>query len=58
MSGLFSTPKTPVIPPPAVMPSPDSAGVSAAKKKALMAAATQTGKQSTILTDYGQKLGG
>jgi hypothetical protein len=59
---LFSTPKAPVIPPPAVMPTPDSAGVNVAKKKALMAAATRTGRSSTILTDYGSastdKLGG
>ena len=58
MSSLFSTPKAPVIPPPAVMPTPDTEGVNAAKKKAQLAAATRTGRQSTILTDYGDKLGG
>lgn len=44
------------------MPTQDSAGVSMAKKKALMAAATRTGRASTILTDYGNsgsdRLGG
>lgn len=58
MTSLFSTSKAPVIPPPAVMPTPDDAGVNAAKKKVMAAAATRTGRQSTILTDYGDKLGG
>jgi hypothetical protein len=62
MGGILSTPKAPVIPPPAVMPTPDDAAVMAAKKKANVAARTRTGRQSTILTDYGvaggNKLGG
>lgn len=62
MTSLFSTPKAPPIPPPAVMPTPDDAAVMAAKKKAKTAAQTRTGRQSTILTDYGvaggSKLGG
>ena len=62
MGSLFSTPKPPTIPPPAVMPTPDDEASKMAKKKNLMAAATRTGRSSTILTDYGtpksEKLGG
>lgn len=53
MSGLFSTPKAPVIPPPAPMPTPDDAAILAAKKKTVAAARLRTGRSSTILTDYG-----
>lgn len=59
---LFSTPKTPtpVVPPPAPMPTPDDNAALAAKKKAQMAASTRTGRSSTILTDSnsGSKFGG
>ena len=62
MSGILSTPKPPVIPPPAPMPVPDDEAAMAAKKRALKAASTRTGRSSTILTDYGtaksEKLGG
>lgn len=60
MSGLFSTPKAPVVPPPAPMPTPDDVAVNAAKKRAAMAASTRTGRASTILTDSnsGTKFGG
>ena len=49
----------PVVTPPAVMPTPDDAAVAAAKKRKLAAAMQTSGRQSTILTDYGQadKLG-
>lgn len=50
---IFSTPKAPVIPPPAVMPVPDDEAAMRAKKKAIAAASTRTGRSSTILTDYG-----
>lgn len=55
---LLSTPKAPTIPPPATMPTPNSTEEALAKKKVLMAAATRTGRQSTILTDQSNALGG
>lgn len=62
MGNIFSTPKPPQIPPPAVMPTPDDNAVMQAKKKAVVAARSRTGRSSTILTDYGtpssDKLGG
>lgn len=61
MGGIFSTPKTPVVPPPAPMPTPDDELAAKAKKKAIVAATTRSGRQSTILTEFGQnrdKLGG
>jgi hypothetical protein len=62
MSGILSTPKAPVIPPPAPMPTPDSAEMAKAKKKQQAAAMSRTGRQSTIMTNFGQtggdKLGG
>jgi len=57
MGSLFSSPKTPVIPPPAPMPTPDDNAALAAKKKAMAAAQTRTGRSSTILTDYGTSQG-
>lgn len=61
MGGLFKAPKAPVVPPPAPMPVPNDEAVVAAKKKTVSAARTRGGRQSTILTDFGQagdKLGG
>ena len=54
MSGLFGggAPK-PTIAPPAVMPTPDDEAVRAAKKRKQAAAMATSGRQSTILTDYG-----
>lgn len=59
MTDLFKTPKAPPIQAPAAMPTPDDANVSAARRRAEVATRTRTGRQSTILTDYGGgKLGG
>lgn len=59
MTSLFSKPQKPTITPPAVMPTPDDAEVRAAKKRKLASVMQQSGRQSTILTDYGtsDKLG-
>lgn len=60
MVKLFSTPKQPDIPPPAPMPEKTAPEVDAAKKKALKAAASRAGRDSTIMTDFGsskEKLG-
>lgn len=61
MTGLFKTPKAPVVPPPAPMPTPDDEASRMAKRKAMAAAQSRSGRQSTILTDFGQakdKFGG
>lgn len=58
MGGLFSAPKAPVVPPPAPMPTPDDEASLAAKRKAQKAAASRSGRQSTILTDFGSATGG
>jgi hypothetical protein len=39
------------------MPTPDDNAALAAKKKAMAAAQTRTGRSSTILTDYGTSQG-
>lgn len=61
MTSLFA-PKTskPVVTPPTVMPTPDDTAVREAKKRKQAAAMQSSGRQSTILTDYGNsdKLGG
>ncbi len=59
MGSLFSKPAKPVMTPPAVMPTPDDEQVRAAKKRQLQASQQKSGRQSTILTDYGngEKLG-
>jgi hypothetical protein len=56
---LFGGAPKPVVTPPAVMPTPDDEAVKAAKKRKQAAAMQSTGRQSTILTDYGnaEKLG-
>lgn len=54
---LFSTPKPQPIPAPAPMPTPDDQATNVAKRRAQAAAQTRTGRQSTILTDYGQASG-
>jgi hypothetical protein len=60
MGSLFA-PKTPkpVVTPPTVMPTPDDTQVKAAKKRQRAASLQSSGRQSTILTDYGSadKLG-
>lgn len=56
MGSLFSSPKAPVVTPPAPMPTPDDAATQVAKKKAMSAAQSRAGsRSSTILSDYGQK---
>ena len=50
MSGLFSSPKAPVIPAPVVMPTENNSQVVQAQQKQLQAAATEGGRASTILT--------
>lgn len=67
MTALFSTPKapaSPIIPSPVVMPTEDSQAVQQAQQEQLQAAASQSGRASTILTmnnnsiDKTDKLGG
>lgn len=60
MGGLIAPkPKAPPPPPPpAPMPVQDDAAVQAAKRKQQQASAVRSGRQSTILTDYGSGLGG
>lgn len=53
MGELFSAPKQQEIPKPTVLPDKNDAAVEAAKKKARIAAASASGRSSTILTDYG-----
>lgn len=53
MAGIFSTPKQPSIPKPTAIPDENDAAILAAKKKARAASAAASGRQSTILTDYG-----
>lgn len=51
MPALFSSPKPPSPPPPVpVMPSQDTGAIQAAKQATLQAAAQQSGRASTILT--------
>lgn len=57
MGDILSTPKAPVIPPPAPMPTPDSEEMAKAKKKQQAAAMSRTGRQSTIMTNFGQQTG-
>lgn len=57
MGGIMKTPKAPVIPPPAPMPTPDDQATTTARRRAQAAAQTRTGRQSTILTDFGQPSG-
>lgn len=47
----------PAPPPPAPMPAQDDAAIQAAKKKQQQAASIRSGRQSTILTDFGTGLG-
>lgn len=62
MGGLFSKPKLPKAvtetakktPPPMV----DDTALAAAKRKSMAAQSARGGRQSTILTDMGDKLGG
>lgn len=56
MGGILSAPKPappPPLPPPTPLPDIGDAKTQAAKKKTLAAAASRTGRASTILTDYG-----
>lgn len=57
MGSILSAPKAPVIPPPAPMPTPDSEEMAKAKKKQQAAAMSRTGRQSTIMTNFGQQTG-
>jgi hypothetical protein len=52
MAGLFSSPKVqaPIIPAPVVVPTENTAGVTAAKQQEMMAASQQSGRASTILS--------
>lgn len=54
--GNSIVPKKPVVAP--VMPMPDPDAIAAAKKRATIQAANQTGRDSTILTSSTDKLGG
>lgn len=62
MTGLFGGGTKPSVTPPAVMPTADDEAVRAAKKRKQAAAMATSGRQSTILSDYGNtgsdKLGG
>jgi hypothetical protein len=59
MGGLISKPKAPPPPPPPTpMPDTNDAAAIAAKRKAQAAAQTRSGRQSTIMTDYGSAMGG
>lgn len=59
---LVSSPKAPVVPEPTPIPDVEDAQVAKARRKVQTAAQSRTGRQSTILTDYGvaksEKLGG
>lgn len=56
MGGLFSTPKSPPIPPPATMPDP-LAEKQAGLRKAAQMQSQKSGRASTILTDFGAPVG-
>lgn len=54
MGGLFSGPPAPApIPAPAPMPAPNDAAIAAAKRQQEAAILARSGRQSTILSDYG-----
>jgi hypothetical protein len=48
---LFSSPKTPSIPTPTIMPAPNDAAVMASNQQQIAAASRQSGRISTILTN-------
>lgn len=53
MGSLFGSPKPPAIKPPAPAPTIDDEAIKRAKRKQLLSATQRSGRQSTILTDYG-----
>ena len=59
LNGIFGgAPSPPPVVAPPVMPVQNSAAIAAAKQKQLSAMYAQSGRQSTILTDDNDKLGG
>ncbi len=47
---MFKSPKAPAVPTPVVMPTENSASVSAAQQQEMQAAAARSGRASTILS--------
>lgn len=58
MGGLFGGAEAPTVAEPVVMPTEDTAAVAAAKKKKAAEVQSRSGRQSTILTEQTDKLGG